>query len=551
MQGYEYIAKMFHGYGVTHVFFTQTMLRLAIREMNELGIKSIMAHTENGAGYMADGYARASGRPGIVIAQSVGAANMVGGISDAYLANSPVIAITGKKSPKYQYKNAYQEIDHRPLFDGVTKFNADCADPLQLPFLLRQAFRETTTLKARPVHLDLPDFMGNTVEQVEIEEEVFVNELHTRYPSYRTPAEAEHIEKAVKAIAKAQKPVIVAGRGAIVSGAGEALYALAKKSDIPVGTSPDGKCIIDESDPLWAGIVGSYGMDCGNRTVANADLVIFVGTQTSDQTTYEWEVPKRNVNVIQIDVDPTELGKNYPGAIGLLGDARTVAEQLVEAVSQKSRPEWRTQVAGYVKATEDEYNANKASDNMPIRPERLCAELNKVLPDDAIVVADTGFSAVWSSSMLRLKPTQRFYRAAGSLGWAFPASLGVKCAVPNKPVVCFSGDGAFYYHMLELETAVRRGIKTVTVVNNNRILGQSWRGLKHLYDDNAVKASNHFAFSSVDFSKVAAELGAFSVRVENPEQIGSAIQQALAQDKPALVEVVTDRDIFVPASFKQ
>ena len=550
MQGYEYLARMLKGYGVTHVFYTQTIFRLAINEMNKLGITSVLAHSENAAGYMADGYARASGRPGVCMSQSIGAANLMGGIHDAFLANSPVIALTGKKSPVYQYKNCYQESDHRLMYEGVTKFNAEMQDPQQVGFLIRQAFREATTLKAHPVHIDVPDFMGTALEMAEIKDGLFIDEMHTKYPSYRTPAEDSQVEKAAQAIAKAKKPVIVAGRGAAVSGAGAALYELAKKADIPVATSPDGKCLIDEVDSLWAGIVGAYGIDCGNRTAKSADLVIFVGTQTNDQTTSDWSMPARGVQIIHIDVDPAELGKNYPGTIGLLGDARTVAEQLLEAVSRAARPEWRAEVAGYVKAMEDEYSAAKAIDSKPMRPDRLCAELNKVLPDDAIIVADTGFSAVWSAAMLRLKPTQSYYRAAGSLGWSFPAALGAKCSVPERPVICFSGDGAIYYHIAEMETAVRKGIKTVTVVNNNQVLAQTSRGLRGIYKDNWSESATHYTFAPVNFSNVAAEFGAFALRVEDPAQVAAAVQQALEQDRPALVEVVTDKDVYVPPAFK-
>ena len=550
MQGYEYLAKTLKGYGVTHVYYTQTIFRLAINEMNKLGITSVLAHSENAAGYMADGYARASGRPGICMSQSIGAANLLGGIHDAFLANSPVIALTGKKSPVYQYKNCYQESDHRLMYEGVTKFNAEMQDPQQVGFLIRQAFREATTLKARPVHIDVPDFMGTALEMAEIKDGLFIDEMHMRYPSYRTPAEEGQVEKAAAAIGKAKKPVIVAGRGAAVSGAGSALYELAKKADIPIVTSPDGKGLIDERDPLWAGIVGAYGIDCGNKTAKSADLVIFVGTQTSDQTTSDWSMPARDVKVIHIDVDPTELGKNYPGTIGLLGDARTIAEQLSAAASKATRPEWRAEVSGYVKAMEDEYNVLKASDSIPMRPDRLCAELNKVLPDDAILVADTGFSAVWCASMLRLKSTQSFYRAAGSLGWAFPAAMGAKCAVPDRPVICFAGDGAAYYHIAEMETAVRKGIKTVTIVNNNQVLGQTSRGLRGIYKDNWNESATHYTFAPVSFSKVAAEFGAFALRVEDPAQVAAAVQKALDQDKPALIEVVTDKDAYVPPSLK-
>jgi acetolactate synthase-1/2/3 large subunit len=549
--GYEYIAHTIKGYGVTHVFYVEAILRMALRELGDLKVNRIMAHTENAAAYMADGYARVSGKPGVCLAQSIGAANLAGGVHEAWLANSPLIALTGKKSATSQYRGAYQEADHRLLYEGITKFNADVSNSEQLSTVLRQCFRVASTGKPRPVHVDLSDHMGREIELGSVTGKINIEEIFAQYPAFRPEAQEDKINEAVDALVKAKKPILVIGRGAAISGAGDTIYQLAKKTDIPVVTSPDGKALIDENDALWAGIVGGYGMDCANKSVMAADLVIFIGTQTGDQTTFDWKVPSLETRVVQIDIDPIELGKNYPNSVCLLGDAKVVVEQLLEKVKPANRKEWRNEVKLFVKDTLGEYSQKQTSDAPLIRPERLCAEISKVLPEDAVLVADTGFSAVWSATMLRMKPSQKYIRAAGSLGWSYPGSLGVKCGAPERPVICFTGDGAFYYHLNEMETANRYGIKTVTVVNNNNALAQCAGDLSVVYKDAPEKMAERYCYPNVNFSKIAKEYGCWSIRVDNPGEIGPAIEEAIKADAPAVVEVITDKDIFVPDALKK
>lgn len=546
IQGYEFIAELLKGYKVTHIFFIEAILRKSIKLMEEIGIRGIMAHTENAAGYMADGYARITGRPGVCGAQSIGSANLAGGIQDAWLANTPVIAITGKKTAAYQYKNSYQEADHRLIFEGLTKFNADVTQPDQLPHVLRQAFRAATTGKPRPVHIDIPNHIGRVAEMASLTVPVFIEEAYSRYPAYRPPAEEGKLSEAAAAVDSAQRPVIVAGRGAIISGAKKEIHNLAEKGDIPVATTPDGKTVIDESDGLWAGIVGGYGMDCANRTVRDADLVIYIGAQTGDQNTLDWKIPKLETKVIQIDIEASELGRNYPNTIGLPGDAKVVARQLTRKIAHMKRNLWRRQVSDYVHATLEEYDQYIRGSYPLIRPERLCDEISKVLPGNAVLVSDTGFSATWSATMLRMKTSQTYIRAAGSLGWAFPGSLGVKCGVPERPVVCLTGDGGFYYHANEMETAVRYGIQVVTVVNNNNVLAQCLIDLNQVHSDKADKGTKRVTFTPVNFSRLAEEMGCLGIRVEQAEDIGPAIQKALAENRPAVVEVMTDPQATVP-----
>ena len=549
MTGARFIAETFKGYGVTHVFYVEAILRMALVEMEALGIRRVLAHSEKAAAYMADGYARVSHRPGICMAQSVGAANLASGLQDPYLGLSPVIAITGRTLPVSRYRNAYQEVHHTPLFEPVTKYNV-CVDVLeQLPYLLRQAFREATSGAPGPVHLDVVGNLGEEIDTAEGILEVIVEEPFTRYPAYRPEPQAESVSAAAAMLENAERPVIVAGGGAMSSSAGPEITKLAEMLSIPVATALNGKGTILENHPLSLGVVGSYSRWCANRVVAEADLVLFVGSHTGDQVTNGWRVPRLGTPVIQIDIDPSELGRSYPNTLSLMGDAKVTVRKLIESLHRKAdSSDWDQWSQSIVKEWRDEVEPLRHSDAVPIRPERLCNELTEFLPPNAILVSDTGFAGIWTGTMVNLThPGQSYLRCAGSLGWGFPASLGAKCAAPDRPVVCFIGDGGFWYHLSELETALRCGIKTVTVVNNNSCLRQCVEGINRAYGERPGKREEMCRFLDVNFAKIAQEIGCFGIRVQRPEEISKALKQASESDLPALVDVVTDVTVKAPS----
>jgi acetolactate synthase-1/2/3 large subunit len=542
MTGGRFIAETFKGYGVTHVFFVEAIARLALVEMEVLGIERILAHSEKAAAYMADGYARVSRRPGICMAQSVGAANLASGLQDPYLGLSPVIAITGYKPGIAQHRNAYQEILHNIMFDPVTKFNVRVETLEQLPSFLRQAFREATSGKPRPVHLDLAGYSGNIIAESEAEMEVVIEESFKETPSNRPWPDEEKVKALAGLIAEASRPILVAGGGAKASGAGPEILQLAEMLSMPVVTSLSGKGVIVENHPLCVGVVGSYSRWCANRLVAESDLVIYIGSQTGDQVTNGWKVPKPGTRVIQIDIDPSELGRSYPNSVGLVGDAKATLQSLLKQIDSKTKKsEWGQHAMQVVAEWWKEYDPLCASSAKPIRPERLCRELTTNLPSDAILVADTGYSGIWTGALVPMThPDQTYLRAAGSLGWAFPASLGAKCAAPGRPVVCFTGDGGFWYHMSELETAVRCGIKTVTVINNNFGLGQCVPHVNAAYADRTGNRDALCRFRQTSFARLAQDMGCLGIRVEDPADIAGALKSAFDADIPAVVEVVTD-----------
>ncbi len=532
MTGNRYFAEALHGYGVSHVFYMNTILLNGMEDVGKAGVSRVVTHGEKAAAYMADGFARAARRPSICMAQDIGSTNLAAGIRDAHMACAPVIAITGGQSDRARYRHAYQNAEDFSAWDGITKANYQVECVERLPDLLRQAFRVATTGTPGPVHLELRGNGGQMLDR-EADLEFCFEERFAHYPAFRTQADAADVKAALSALKQAAKPIILAGGGVVSSGAEAELVKLAELLSIPVATSLRGRAIIRDDHPLSVGVTGTYSRWCANRAVSAADLVLFVGSHTGGMATNAWQVPKIGTPAIQLDIDAEELGRNYPNTVSLLGDAKLVLQQLIQeaqaAGSAPRREAWLKEAAGYVRDYWAECEPLRGSDAVPMRPERISSELGEWLPAEATLVVDTFHAALWTTQMARFrKPGQKYLPCAGSLGWSFPATLGVKAALPDKPVIGFCGDAGFYYHMAELETAARFKLNAVMVVNQN-FAG----GVRDQYGYD----------KSVNFSKVAESMGCAGFRAEKPAQVRSVLEKALSAGRPALVELITDPQI--------
>jgi acetolactate synthase-1/2/3 large subunit len=551
--GAEVLADMLAGYGVTHVFMVPAVLRRTFAEMERrTTIARVHTHGEKSAAYMADGYARASSRPGVCMAEVIGALNLAAGLRDAWLAHSPVIAMTGGRDPKTKFRKVYQEIDDVPAFEPVTKMNVTIDDVSRFPDMIRQAFRTATSGTPGPVHLQ---FRGNEgqVDLDEAEMEAVVEPQFARVPPFRPEPEAAHVRAALDLMQKADRPVIVAGGGVRASGAGRELIALAEALQIPVATSLNGKDSIPGANALSVGVVGSYSRESANRVVAAADLVCFIGSETGGMTTHFWAVPKIGVPAIQIDIDPQALGRNYPLQASVLGDARTVLTKMlgqIDKASASRRAKWIEQVRALKAEWAEKSKPQLTSDALPVHPARICHELTQNMPDDAIVVVDTGHAGMWMGGMYDLRtPQQSYIRSAGHLGWAFPAGLGAKAAMPDRPVVVFTGDAGFWYHIAEIETAVRWKLNSVTIVNNNGGGNQSKRGFDRAYGgEQTEQARELWTYNPMNFARLAEDMGALGLRVERAGDFAPALRQALAADHPAVIDVATDIEALAPVA---
>lgn len=547
------LAEMLEAYGITHVFMVPAILRRTLAEMEmRTEINRLLVHSEKSAVYMADGYARAAGGPGICMAQVIGALNIAAGLREPFLAHSPVIALTGGRNPKTKFRQVYQEVDDVPAFEPVTKMNATIDDVGRFPDMVQQAFKVAVSGCPGPVHLQ---FQGNE-GQIDLEEAEMESEIDARFksiPPFRPRADEDDIKRALDLIQSARRPVIVAGGGVKHSGARAELVQIAEALNIPIATSLNGKDSIPGKHPLSVGVVGTYSRGSANRVVNEADLICFIGSQTGGMTTHSWQVPPLNINAIQIDIDAEAIGRNYPLKAAVLGDARSILSDMFKIMNKKtaaSRTDWIAHTKEIAGDWYKEYDELLTSDAAPIRPERLCNDLTQMLPDDAFVAVDTGHAGMWMGGMFDLTSSNQDYvRSAGHLGWAFPASLGAKCALPNRPVVCFIGDSGFWYHIAEIETAVRWNINSITIVNNNNAGNQSKPGFDRAYGGSQTdKARELWHFSKVNFANIAAEIGALGIRVEKASQLRGALDQALEADRPVIIDVVTDIDAIAPTA---
>jgi acetolactate synthase-1/2/3 large subunit len=551
--GAEVLADMLAGYGVTHVFMVPAVLRRTFAEMERrTKIARVHCHGEKSAAYMADGYARASGKPGICMAQVIGALNLAAGLRDACLAHSPVIAMTGGRDPRWKFRKVYQEIDDVPAFEPVTKMNVTLDDVARIPDMVRQAFRTAVTGAPGPVHLQ---FRGNE-GQVDVEEAEMEAEVEAEFaqvPPFRPIPQPEQVKAALDLLQKAERPIIVAGGGVRASRAQAELVALAEALQIPIATSLNGKDVIPGIHPLSVGVVGTYSRESANRAVNCADLVCFIGSETGGMTTHFWTVPPIGTPAIQVDIAPEALGRNYPLQAAVLGDAKTVLAAMLasaDKASAKKRDAWVKEISGLRSEWYAKYKSDLESDTLPIHPARICHELTQHMPDDAIVVVDTGHAGMWMGGMYDLrKPSQSYMRSAGHLGWAFPAGIGAKAACPERPVVVFTGDAGFWYHIAEIETAVRWNIASVTLVNNNGGGNQSKRGFDRAYGgEQTTKARELWTYNAMNFAKLAEDMGALGIRVEKPADIAPALARALAAKRPVVIDVASDIEALAPTA---
>jgi len=550
-----FLAEAIKKAGITHLFGVPAAFTKALNLADDSGVCVISAHSEAAAACMADGYARAARAIGLCYAQNVGGAGLASGLRDAFLVGSPVIALTGGGDGATAYKFAYQDSDDMRMFDAVTKLNISVRRVERFPDLLRLAARTATSGAPGPVHVEVEGAAGQLLDQHLPAEFWDLSAIadHSA-PRHRTPGEADAVSRAVDLVAGAQRPILIAGGGARVSDAGPALLEFARAFGAPIVTSMNAKGIIDERDPLACGVVGSYSRDSANRAVLDADVVIFAGSRAGGHVTNRWNLPAPSAKIIQIDIDAQVMGRNFPTAVSIVGDVKTVLHQMLCAYKESGRPprpahaDWLRVAAAYAEASRRKIETSGRTHRTPIRPEQLCTELNASLSDDCLLVADTGHAGWWTASLMDLKPSQSYLRAAGTLGWSLPAAIGAQCAFPARKVVCFIGDGGFFYYLSELETAVRYELPVVFVVNNNSGFAQE-DALFHSGSGRPQEdpGRRFLEFAATDISGLARSFGCAGYCVERPQDLREILQEALHCGRPAVVEVLTDRSA-VPAA---
>ena len=542
MTGAEAMVRMLQSYGVQHMFGlcgdTTLPLYDALARLDH-GITHFLTRDERHAAYMADGYARVTGRPGVCEGPSGGGATYIlPGLVEANESSVPVLAITTDVATTSAGRFPLTELDQVALFRPLTKWNAALENAGRLPAMMRRAFREMTTGRPGAVHLALPfDTQKAEVDAAEI----WAEPQHKTFPAGPTAPVKADIIAAADALREATNAVVICGGGPVIAGAFEALEALAECLDIPIATTVSGQGAIAETLPQAVGVVGSNGGVPATRAVVDeADLVLFVGCRAGSVTTERWRCPAPGCRIIHIDSDPGVIGANYRTDVAIVADARLALEALVAELSRsdcrgqngatRAQAAWDGKLAGFAPLA--------ASSERPIRPEAVVAALSDILDDDATIVADPGTPCPYFSAHYRWrKPGRHFItnRAHGALGYALAAAMGAHVGRPATQTVAVMGDGSFGFCCGEFETLVRYNIPVTSIVFSNAVFG--W-----------IKAGQNAGFGqrfyNVDFGRTdhAAVARAFGVRswtVEDPAQLSAVLQEAIAHPGPTLVDVIS------------
>ncbi len=549
MKGATAIAKTMAAHGVEHFFHVSGGMISLFVELEDAGIDLVLARSEKAAAYMADGYSRISYKPGVCYGQAgPGAINLAAGISEAYWTCTPVIALTGSTSLSDLYKFQYQELDEMPFFEPTTKWNAQIFQADRAGEITRDALNISTSGSPGPVHINLHYNAANEMGEAP---EPRREEYARSYPNGRTHPNMDDLKKVAEILAGANRSLIVAGGGVIISRAWDEVVKLAEYMYIPVATTLSGKGTIPDHHPLSIGVAGRYSSSMANKIVEDTDVVFYIGSRAGGMATDNWTVPGQEATIIQLDIEPESIGRNYYPAARMICDAKLGVQDLLKVVKEmmkkpekrkyldtisKLKKEWRSEVASVME-----------SDAVPIKPHRIIKEIRQILGDQDIVVADTGQMGAWTGVLYPIvAPGRTYIRAAGTLGWSLPAAIGAKFAAGDNKVLDVTGDGGVAYHISELETALRLEKPFVAVVFNNVTLGMLHYGFKWRGDGKALKSSD---FIDVDYGKIAEAFNCYGQRVEKPGEIGEAIQNAFDSGKPAIVDVMIDRYELAPTSY--
>ncbi len=550
--GAEAMVRMLQLHGVKHIFglcgdtslpFYDALARL------DHGMQHILTRDERSASYMADGYARVSGRVGVCEGPSGGGATyLIPGIVEANESSIPVLGITTDISTASRGRFALTELDQKALYRPLTKRTEVIDKASRIPDAVRRAFRAMTAGRPGSAHLGLPfDVQNGAVP----EKSVWADIALGSFPSSRVTPKKAAIKRAAAALAAASMPVFVCGGGVLIAGAENELAVLAELLGAPVATTVSGHGSLADDHPLCLGVVGSNGGTPATRdALAKADLVVFVGCRAGSVTTERWRHPAPGTPVIHIDVDPKVIGVNYKTKVGLIGDAKLVLRDLLLQLKGSSATrEGKSLVA---KAKSQKFSAFRElakSDAAPILPERIVATLNGILPRDATVVCDPGTPCPYFSAYYEfLEPGRHFIsnRAHGALGYSMAAAVGAHYGRPSTKTVSVMGDGSFGFTAGELETIVRLKVPLMMIVISNGTYGWIKAGQKSGFGQRYFSVD----FSRTDHARVAEAFEVKAFRVENPKDLKPALAAAAEHGGSVLVDVIAQplQDARAPVS---
>ena len=546
----QVVAQTLKRHGVD-IIFSQSLPSAVALACEDLGIRQFTYRTENAGGAMADGFARMANHAAVVLAQNGPAATLlVAPLCEAQKASIPVVALIQDVNRNQTDRNAFQDADHIAMFSGVTTWVRRVAEADRIADYMDMAFTQATSGRPGPVVLMLPaDMLLERTTRPVTRKAALAS-----VPLDRFCADPARIKEAAALIASAKHPLVVAGGGVHLSQASAEVEALQSRLHLPVMTTVMGKGCVDESHPLSLGVAAyqlgklSPARDL-KGIIQRADVVLLIGTRTNQNGTDSWQLYPDGARYIHIDVDGTEIGRNYE-ALRLVGDAKLTLAALTAELDGKMqpRPAIEKDIAAARKTHAEVIAPVLHSNASPLRPEKLMADIAQVMTPETIVVADASYSTLWVACYLRaLLPGQRFItpRGLAGLGWGLPMAIGAKLARPDAPVVCVVGDGGFGHVWSELETLKRTGVAVVLTVLNNGVLAYQ----KDAEDVKFGRHSSACRFSPVDHAAVARACGLVGVRIERASDFLPALREALASKEAVLLDVVTDPEAYPPITF--
>jgi acetolactate synthase-1/2/3 large subunit len=549
-RGGALLAALLVEHGVGHVFGVPGGQTLALYDAIldlEASIRHVLVRDERTAGYAADAYARLTGRVGVCDATvGPGTAKLPSGLGESLGASVPVVALVSElpaSTAVHRYRGAAsQSIDQVTLLEAVTKWRATVPSAEAMPSLVRQAFREATTGRPGPVALFLPQDVLDGPAPAPATGAPPLSARFGGFPAFRPAADPDDVAAAGAVLAAAHRPLLVGGGGAMHSGAGGALLELAERTGAGVATTISGKGLVPEGHPQALGIVGTIGTPAAASALDEADVVLFVGCKSGSATTFGWTRPRSDQAVIQIDVDPLELGRALPTRVAMLADARSALISLNDVCASLptlDRSAWLERLAALMSSWRVGRDTERASSAAPIAPQRVMGVLQDLLGPDEVIVCDASLASGWGGLYFEQRNAGRRVicpRGFAGLGYALPAAIGAAMAAPGRRIVVLTGDGALGYCVGEMATVSELGLPITMVVLNNSSLG--W--IRWYRRINFGRGWEQPDFGDVAFADVARGYRFAARRVTDPDQLKPALHEALTGDGPALVDVVTD-----------
>jgi len=510
-------------------------------------IRFIDNRHEEGAAFMAYGYAQASGRPAVCMTTAGPAAtNLATGIALAFKGNAPVVAITGDVNSTFANRDGFQSLDLVDLFKPITKLSVQVNQSQRIPEMVRQSFRTALSGRRGPVFLDIPQ---DLLEAQELDVNILQPAAY-RVVASRIGGDQALIQQAASILSSAKRPVLLVGGGVICSEATQETLKLAEYLNMALIASYGHHDAVPNSHPLYVGPLGMRGSPEAEEIVQQADVILALGSRLNQLTTgWDNHAIAPNSQIIQVDIQPEEIGNNYPISAGIIGDAKVVASQIFDALKSHSpnldlNNQWRISIQDAAERRQNRLAEEATLTGEPMMPHRVYSELVKVLPQNCMVTIDAGVTAGLSYDRLKFEePRTMFnYSQQGGLGMGLAVSLGTKLGRPDRPAISIQGDGGFLYASQELNTAVRHKIPVVSIVLNNNCQGAEKLIQTRQFNNRYIGVD----LINPRFDKLAEVYGAKGFYVEQPEDIVNVVKEALALNQPSVIEIPVAQD-FLPA----